>query len=317
MQAIRRQLDEMEEEQCIRLAKYILLKVYSEMEYADFERAASEAVSAEVRYLLRVLGRFGEKRDEWRAVVLAMLLLHRNNRFSDESLLVGLACAERLMWCSMLCKWTLKKRRERWLQVLHELGCVRGSTYALLRSRTSIVQRPPALDLDAEEKAAALAALDGPVYKELTKAATRQLLMRLNEFVLKASGSTYVLYEEDKSAPLTVEHVLPQVAADPEGGREAAVGEWGAFGPKEERVRWVNRLANLVLLSGKTNSQAGKLAFQEKKERYFKPNKVMAKSFTNIPLTDMMMHAEEWTPAVLEDRQQSLLGLAKNCWQLY
>lgn len=46
-----------------------------------------------------------------------------------------------------------------------------------------------------------------------------------------------------------------QVAADPEGGREAAVGEWGAFGPKEERVRWVNRLANLVLLSGKTNSQ--------------------------------------------------------------
>ena len=37
--------------------------------------------------------------------------------------------------------------------------------------------------------------------------------------------------------------------------------------------------------------QAGKLAFQEKKERYFKPNKVMAKSFTNIPLTDMMMHA--------------------------
>ena len=35
-------------------------QVYSEMEYADFERAASEAVSAEVRYLLRVLGRFGE-----------------------------------------------------------------------------------------------------------------------------------------------------------------------------------------------------------------------------------------------------------------
>ena len=152
----------------------------------------------------------------------------------------------------MLCKWTLKKRRERWLQVgavgalrgtvrrqralvrillspcvqrvqgeptakllqphmchhciyvhpqvLHELGCVRGSTYALLRSRTSIVQRPPALDLDAEEKAAALAALDGPVYKELTKAATRQLLMRLNEFVLKASGSTYVLYEEVRAA---------------------------------------------------------------------------------------------------------------------
>lgn len=72
------------------------------------------------------------------------------------------------------------------------------------------------------------------------------LLLRLDE-MLSGGSAIYNL-------PITVEHVLPQ---NPSAG-----SRWLADFPSEaDRDLWVHRLANLVLLTLRKNSQAGNLDF--------------------------------------------------------
>lgn len=127
-----------------------------------------------------------------------------------------------------------------------------------------------------------------------------------------------------------------------------AGSEWAALFSPEQQAHWVHRLANLALLSGKKNSAAGAMPFRQKKERYLG----VAVGYTNLPLTDSILRqgeagwgagrlgqfyglrqqtlptaidcarhscrcAEAWTPAVLEQRQKTVLDMARSCWQLH
>ena len=61
---------------------------------------------------------------------------------------------------------------------------------------------------------------------------------------------------------ISVEHVLSQ--------NPAADSHWLTDFPNEaDREKWVHKLANLVLLTRRKNSQAGNLDFAEKKSKYF------------------------------------------------
>lgn len=73
---------------------------------------------------------------------------------------------------------------------------------------------------------------------------------------------------------------------------------------KEDRELWVDKIANLVLISKRKNSSLGNLEFKDKKERYlkgridiFKANKVFIEQKT------------EWTPQVLKEREKQILNL--------
>ena len=114
----------------------------------------------------------------------------------------------------------------------------------------------------------------------------------------------------DKSAVydhsvLTVEHVLPQTPS--------ADSQWVVDFPDETtRERWVHKLANLVLLTRRKNSQAGNLDFKTKKENYFRSKGGIA----NFALTSSVLAESAWTLATLEKRQKGLIEAVQQHWRL-
>ncbi len=90
---------------------------------------------------------------------------------------------------------------------------------------------------------------------------------------------------------ITIEHVLPQTPAK--------ASNWMEWFPEELlREGWVHRLANLVLLSRRKNSEAQNFDFETKKEKYFKSDK----GVSPFVLTTQVLGQADWTPTVLQAR---------------
>lgn len=152
------------------------------------------------------------------------------------------------------------------------------------------------LALTDQKKRKFVAALDGDVYDDLPKA-RMALVLRL-ESLVRAPG----VQLQDA---LSLEHVLPQTP--PDGS------EWIKWFPnEEERLGWTHRLANLVPLDRKKNSSASNYDFTRKKNAYFIRNGI-ASPFV---LTQEVRATTEWTPAVLAERQERLVGVLKEHWNL-
>ena len=143
-----------------------------------------------------------------------------------------------------------------------------------------------------------LTELRGAIYQRQPWRFTTPLLLRLNNV-----RSDEPLSEFPKK--VTVEHVLPQ---DPK-----LDSEWIKWFPNsEEREAWTDRLANLVLLSRRKNSQAQNYDFGKKKEQYFKRDGKR----TSFVLTNEVLDESEWTPSVLERRQRALIDALRTEWRL-
>ena len=152
------------------------------------------------------------------------------------------------------------------------------------------------LTLTDAQKRKFIAALDGNIYEDLPKA-RMALILRL-ESLVRAPGVQL-------KDPVSLEHVLPQTP--PEGS------DWIKWFPdKEEREAWTHRLANLVPLDRKKNSSASNYDFAKKKDAYFK-GKGTASPFM---LTQEVRSENEWTPALLAERQKRLIGVLKKHWEL-
>jgi hypothetical protein len=104
---------------------------------------------------------------------------------------------------------------------------------------------------------------------------------------------------------LTIEHVLPQTVI---------VGsEWEkTWSDPEERKRWVHRLANLVPLNKRRNSQAQNYDFHLKKDAYFRGRS----NVSSYALTSQVLNETAWTPDVVRDRQAELLRTLMDAWDL-
>ena len=114
---------------------------------------------------------------------------------------------------------------------------------------------------------------------------------------MSSGGATY-------DFPLiTVEHVLPQTPKDG--------SQWRELFTDEERRYWVHRLANLLLLTRRKNSEAGNLEFGPKQASYFGPTGV-----SPFALTTQVLTASAWTPDVLVARQAQLLSTLSELWRL-
>jgi hypothetical protein len=79
-----------------------------------------------------------------------------------------------------------------------------------------------------------------------------------------------------------------------------------------EKDRWTHRLANLVLLSQRRNTQASNRPFQEKKETYFQTKD----GSSPFVITSQVLATPEWTPLVLEERQSMVLEKLRSLWRL-
>lgn len=152
------------------------------------------------------------------------------------------------------------------------------------------------LQLSAGEKTFVREALGSDIYT-VTRIRL-PLLLRLDELL---SGGSAVY----NHPIVTVEHVLPQ---NPSAGSKWLTD----FPDASERDRWVHKLANLVLLTRRKNSQASNFDFVDKKEKYF----AMKAGIANFAITSNVLKEKEWTVATLERRQAEILGAIVQLWRL-
>ena len=153
------------------------------------------------------------------------------------------------------------------------------------------------LDLSEEEKEEFRDELDSDVY-EFTPRRRNYLLLRLDSFISDGAAS----YD---TKVLTIEHVLPQTVNK--------ASEWAEWWPDaSERKDWVHRLANLVPLNKKKNSAAQNYDFRVKCDTYFKGKS----DVSSFALTTQVLTKKKWTPKVIETRQQALLDVLIENWEL-
>jgi hypothetical protein len=193
---------------------------------------------------------------------------------------------ERLAVGLMLTRATFSKRTQRY-----------GLLLDAIRSGDNLSNPASPLQLTIDECHNTLNVLTGNVYKQYANVC-RYLLLRLDS--LLSSGDAVYSYPV-----ITIEHVLPQTPA--------AGSEWLTWFPTVDlRNQWVHRLGNLALLSRRKNIQAGRMTFEKKKTTYF----TTSGGVSSFALTTQVLRESEWTPAVVQRRQDELVKLLRNLWRL-
>ena len=185
-----------------------------------------------------------------------------------------------------VCGYDVNSRIERYARVL-----------SALEKPHSLAQPVTAVELSSHEKANFLKQLQGDVYL-LTARRRNYLILRLDSF-LADGAATY-----DPSV-LTIEHVLPQTVTKG--------SEWAALWPNfADQLLWLHRLANLVPLNQRRNSQAQNHDFERKKKAYFGGKQ----GVSSYVLTTQVLNTQSWTPAVVEQRQGDLIDVLSTSWNL-
>ena len=181
----------------------------------------------------------------------------------------------------------INKRIERYSKILSEIEAGTHSMQAPLKI----------VELTDGEKKEFLETLDGNIYG-LTARRRNYVILRLDSFV-SCGGASY------DSRILTIEHVLPQTV-DPKSN-------WAKLWPNEDdRNIWLNKIANLVPLTRRHNSQAQNYDFDVKKTSYFTGKN----GTTSYALTTQVLGEQDWGKSVVAARQHNLLNEFKNNWEL-
>ena len=139
--------------------------------------------------------------------------------------------------------------------------------------------------------------LNGAIYRDLPARSRSTILLRIDS-LMSGGGATY-----DYDA-VTVEHVLPQ---KPSNGSKWL--EW--FPDLTEREQLVHKIGNLALLTRKKNSAASNYEFTKKKEAYFSKGGI-----SPFVLTTQVLQHQDWTPSVIQSRQNELLQKLELHWRL-
>ncbi|MEU7791453.1 DUF262 domain-containing HNH endonuclease family protein [Amycolatopsis sp. NPDC049159] len=200
------------------------------------------------------------------------------------SLLRFLGDLERLAASMLVRRVDITRRVERYGRVLDWLE----------KDRDLYAPESP-LQLSGDEQAETLAKLSAEIY---TVTRIRLYVLLRLDSALSDGGTNY-----DGYPLISVEHVLPQ-SPDVDS-------VWTHAFTAQERLYWVHRLANLVLLSKRKNSQASNFEFEVKKTKYFQKT-----SWPPFVLTSQVLASDGWTPAVLEERQETLLKVLGGLWRL-
>jgi hypothetical protein len=152
------------------------------------------------------------------------------------------------------------------------------------------------LQLSSRERQEFYRLLNGDIY--LASQACQYVLLRLDTRLSEGTAS----YEFET---VSIEHVLPQ-GPSPDSN-------WvKAFPTKEIREKYVHRLGNLVLLSRSRNMKAENYDFIDKKQKYF----TTRAGISPFVLTTQVLRYQEWTPAVIEQRQNQLMSTLRDLWRL-
>ena len=100
------------------------------------------------------------------------------------------------------------------------------------------------------------------------------------------------------SGEITVEHILPRTPTDQ---------YWLSRFNEDERLKWTNKLGNLVLLNSRKNSQAGNKPFPQKVKDYFEKK-------SDFDITNELKTHQDWTLKELKERHEKLTEEAIKIW---
>ncbi len=248
--------------------------------YEIVSRAAYESPSGadEVNCYLKHLNRLNNS--DWIPPAMAFFKCNKSN---TNALIQFTQDLERLAYGMFITRKNVHYRISRYAQVLRTIE----------NNEDRLGDDSP-LQLSSKEKEEILRVLDGRIYS--LPNVPRPLLLRLDSLLAEQ--------EVSYGNSVTIEHVLPQNPKED--------SEWIKWFPdKEQREEWTHKIANLVLLSRRKNTQASNYEFDRKKREYFQQNGV-----TTFALTTQVVNEKEWTPKVLERRQEELIDKLKKEWRL-
>jgi len=241
----------------------------------------STSNAAEINALLKWLNRIDNS--DWLPSAMKFLAEHENEAAYVHWFLRKL---ERLAACMHICGYDVNTRIERYAVLLREL-----------EASHSTASPVAAVELTASEQSTLKRVVQGDVYL-MTPRRRNYLILRLDSFLVDGAA-TY------DPTVLTIEHVLPQTVDDN--------SVWATQWPNvSDRTLWLHRLANLVPLTQRRNSQAQNYDFERKKKAYFGGKQ----GVSSYALTTQVLNTASWTPAVVEQRQADLLEILSAKWEL-
>lgn len=237
--------------------------------------------SGEVNSLLKWLNRIDNS--DWIPSTIKFLSKHKD---SPEYVLCFFKKLERLAAYLHICEKNVNQRIDRYALLLNDL------------EKTHDIKNPiSSIELTDIEKNEMCKTLNGDIYGK-TARRRNYLILRLDSFISDCAA----IYDP---SILTIEHVLPQTVDEKT--------QWFTFWPKkEDRDNWVHKIANLVPLALKTNIAAQNYDFNIKKNVYFGGKK----GISSYALTTQVLNTVSWTREVVEKRQEELLKVFKNKWDL-
>jgi hypothetical protein len=250
--------------------------------YAIVKTSSYQSTSGaeEVNGLLRWLNQIDNV--DW--MPPAIVFMARNNP-DTASMVHFLRDLERLAAAQMIIRSNINERIARYGRVL-----------VAMEQGQDLFSAASPLQLGPSEKQAVKMVLDGNLYEEAK--VRLYVLLRLDS-ELSRGQATY-------SYPsLTVEHVLPQTPSKN--------SIWlRVFENDDLRLKWTHRIGNLVLLPRRKNSEAQNYDFDVKKQKYFSS----AKGVATFALTTQVLNEKEWTPQIVERRQNQLVAALEALWRL-
>lgn len=224
---------------------------------------------------------------DWMPSAIKFMAEHKNE---PDYVLWFMKKLERLASFLHITAKDINRRIERYKKILEEME---------INVDHSINDPLSSIELTNDEKKEFVEALNGEIYK-LTGIRRNFVILRLNAFV--SDGASKFDFEPNI---LTIEHILPQTVAPG--------SEWEKiWSDSSVREQWLNRIANLVPLTRKKNSEAQNFSFDKKKDIYFKGKN----GTTTYPLTTQVLSERVWTPEVIESRQKELVSKFIECWEL-
>lgn len=249
---------------------------YIDAKFANYESSEN---AGDINQLFTWLNRIDNS--DWIPVAISYLAKHGKN---SAAVLQFVTKLERLAAQMHICAANINQRIDRYAKVLAEIEATSVASLATI-------------ELTPSEKDEFIRALNSDVYT-LTARRRNYLILRLDSFVTDGVAS----YNHNI---LTIEHVLPQTV-----NPGSAWATW--FPDVVDQFLWVHKLANLVPLTQSRNSYASNYDFEKKKSAYFTGRS----GVTSFALTSQVLQEKEWTQEVLESRQQRLVGVCKQKWDL-
>ena len=249
---------------------------YSIVSNAEYRHATdAQKVNAYLEYLKLLDNR------DWVAPAIEFYKRNPNDHTAFAKFVKDL---ERLAYALFILRKNVNERIHRYVKVLNAIE--KSDEHSLDKS----------LELTAEEKITVLEVLNQKIYQETR--ICKPVLLRLNSALAEDQVN------QNQQGTITIEHVLPQ--------KPDKVPQWNEWFPTEElREEWTDRLANLVLLSRRKNSQAQNFDFDRKKKKYF-----LEKGVAVFAITTQVCAHKQWTPEILEERQADLVNKLKEEWRL-